>query len=109
MENPSRQSWSGLLHNLATILGGPAGRLPIIPFRDWLDRVRALGDDPERNPAFKILDFLENNFVRMAAGSVTLRTATARLDSLTMVRSTSLDMKHLEEYINYWRSVGVMQ
>jgi hypothetical protein len=62
-----------------------------------------------RNPAFKLLDFLEHNFLRMAAGSVTLRTATARLDSPTMVRSTSLDMKHLEEYINYWKIVGAMQ
>ena len=109
MENPSRQSWSGLLYNLASILGGLDGPLPVIPFPEWLERVRALGDDPERNSAFKILGFLENNFLRMAAGSVTLRTATARLDSPTMVRSTSLDVKHLEEYIQYWRSVGAMR
>lgn len=109
MENPSRQSWSGLLHKLASILGGPDGPLPVVLFSDWLDRVHALGEDPERNPAFKILGFLENNFVKMATGSVTLRTANTRLDSPTMVRSTSLDMKHLEEYINYWRVVGAMR
>ena len=109
MENPSRQSWSGLLHNLAIILGGPASPLPVIPFQDWLNRVRAQGDNPEHNPAFKILSFLEKHFVKIAGGSLTLRTATARLDSPTMVRSTSLDMKHLEEYISYWRSIGAMQ
>ncbi|KAF8887098.1 hypothetical protein BD779DRAFT_1611593 [Infundibulicybe gibba] len=110
MENPSRQSWSGLLNDLASILGGsPSTPVPLIPFSDWLDRVRNLGDDPARNPAFKVLAFLENDFVRMAAGTVILRTATARLDSPTMVRSTSLDKQHLEEYIGYWKRVGVMQ
>lgn len=109
MENPSRQSWSGLLHNLASILGGEGEPLPLIPFSEWIDRVRSLGDDPERNPAFKVINFLENDFVRMAAGTVILRTAEARLDSPTMVRSTSLDRQHLEEYVAYWRSVGAMQ
>ncbi|RDB14628.1 Non-canonical non-ribosomal peptide synthetase FUB8 [Hypsizygus marmoreus] len=108
MENPSRQSWNGLLHNLSSILGGPHGPLPLIPLDEWLDRVRAVGDDPSRNAAFKILSFLENEFQKMADGTVILRTATARLDSPTIVKSTAVDRKHLEEYVTYWRQVGAM-
>jgi hypothetical protein len=109
MENPSRQSWNGVLHTLASILGGSGEPLPIIPFPEWLDRVRSLGDDPAHNSAYKIISFLENDFVRLADGSVILKTSTARIDSPTMVKSTSMDKKHLEEYIAYWKNIGVMQ
>lgn len=108
MENPSRQAWSGLLREIAVILGGKSTPLPLVPLADWLERVRALGDDPASNVAFKILGFLENDFERMAAGSVILRTSTARLDSPTMVTSTAVDRGHMEEYVRYWKSVGAM-
>lgn len=109
MENPSRQSWNGIISNLASILGGKGDPLPSIPLSKWLARVRDLGDDPARNAAYKILSFLERDFQTMSNGTVILRTATARLDSPTMVRSTAVDRKHLEEYVSYWRCVGVMQ
>ncbi|KAF8059573.1 hypothetical protein FPV67DRAFT_1633230 [Lyophyllum atratum] len=109
MENPSRQSWSGIISNLADILGDTHGPLPSISLPKWLGRVRELGDDPARNAAFKILSFLERDFQTMSNGTVILRTSTARLDSPTMVRSTALDRKHLEEYVSYWRSTGAMQ
>lgn len=109
MENPSRQSWAGLLDNLATVLGGISTPLALIPFPEWLDRVRALGEDPERNAAFKVLNFLEHDFVRMASGPVILRTSTAREDSPTMVNSTAVDKRHLEEYVAYWRRVKALQ
>ncbi|TFY83837.1 hypothetical protein EWM64_g160 [Hericium alpestre] len=109
MENPSRQSWSGLLENLASVLGGSDGPLPMIPYDEWLRRVRDLGSDPEKNVAYKVMDFLENDFVRMASGSVVLGTDVAKRDSLTMVKSVALDKKHLAEYVGYWRSVGALQ
>ncbi|KAG6864883.1 putative NRPS-like protein biosynthetic cluster [Blastosporella zonata] len=109
MENPSRQSWTGIITNLSSIIGGNHGPLPLIPLSKWLDRVRDLDDDPSRNPAYKILSFLENDFQSMSNGTVILRTATARLDSRTMVKSTAVDRKHLEEYVSYWRSIGAMQ
>ncbi|KAG6856431.1 putative NRPS-like protein biosynthetic cluster [Tephrocybe sp. NHM501043] len=108
MENPSRQSWNGIISNLSIILGGPHGPLPLIPLSEWLGCVRDLGDDPARNAAYKILPFLERDFQTMSNGTVILRTATARLDSLTMVKSTALDRQHLDEYVSYWRSIGAM-
>jgi len=107
MENPSRQSWSSIISTIASILGGETGPLPSIPLSEWLDRVRKLGDDPARNAAYKILTFLEKHFQSMSDGTVILRTALSRLDSLSMVKSTAVDRKHLEEYLSYWQKVGV--
>jgi len=109
MENPSRQSWSGLLSLLSAILSDDSSRpLPKIAFGEWLNRVKGLGDDPERNPAYKIISFLEHDFVRMASGPVILGTSRAKQDSVTMVRSTAIDGRHLEEYVRYWKSVGAL-
>ncbi|KAG6884831.1 putative NRPS-like protein biosynthetic cluster [Termitomyces sp. T159_Od127] len=110
VENPSRQSWEGIMLSLSGILGERHGApLPLIPLAKWLARVRALGDDPKRNAAFKIMAFLERDFETMASGSVVLRTATARVDSVSMVRCTALDRRHVEEYVAYWRRVGAME
>ncbi|KNZ77600.1 L-aminoadipate-semialdehyde dehydrogenase large subunit [Termitomyces sp. J132] len=110
MENPSRQSWQGVMSNLSDILGECHGKpLPLIPLKKWLGRVRDLGDDHQRNVAYKILSFLERDFEMMSCGTVILCMATARSDSLTMVKSTALDRRHLEEYVSYWRSIGAME
>lgn len=107
MENPSRQSWQGLVENLASILGGSDQPLPIIPYTKWLEKVKAGGEG--KSPAFRVLSFLENDFIRMSSGDVILRTAETKLDSPTLVKSTAIDRKHLEEYIAYWRKIGAMQ
>ncbi len=106
MENPYRQSWEGLITNLASILGGDQP-LPIIPYEKWLEKVKAAGQD--KNPAFRVLSFLENDFIRMSSGDVVLRTAETKLDSSTLVKSTAIDREHLEEYVAYWRRIGAMQ
>ena len=46
VENPSRQTWAGVMDELALLLGG----LPRVPYDEWLGRARALGDDPAQNP-----------------------------------------------------------
>jgi len=103
MENPSRQSWEGLIDNLAHILGG----VPKVPFSQWLQKVKSTGEG--KSPAYRVINFLENDFVRMSSGRVILRTAETKLDSPTLVKSTSIDRRHLEEYVAYWRSIGAMQ
>ncbi|KIK64898.1 hypothetical protein GYMLUDRAFT_39839 [Collybiopsis luxurians FD-317 M1] len=103
LENPSRQSWANVLDGLAAILGSKDAPLPIILFNDWLDRARALGEDPSYNYALKVMHFLDQDFIRMASGTVVLRTASTKMDSPTLLRSTSLDKRPLEEYVAYWR------
>lgn len=103
LENHSRQSWPSALDGLAAILGSKDAPLPIIPFKDWLDRARVLREDPSCNYALKVMHFLEQDFIRMASGTVILRTAESKLDSPTLLRSMSLDKRHLEEHVAYWR------
>ena len=52
---------------------------------------------------------MENDFVRMSGGGVILRTAETKLDSPTLVKSASIDRRHLEECVAYWRRNGAMQ
>ena len=105
LENPSRQSWDGILRHLTSILGGKDTPFPLVPLSDWIHSIRALGEDPSMNIAFKILGFLERDFERIASGTVVLCTALTREDSLALVRSTALDNMHLEKYVAYWKSV----
>lgn len=98
LENPSRQSWRGVMGDFSSLLD-----LPLISLNEWLAKVRLLGDG---TPAFKIMHFLERDFARMASGEVILGTSEAKEDSRQMVTSTSLDRLHLEEYISYWEKVG---
>jgi len=53
MENPSRQSWEGLIDNLASILGG----VPKVPFGQWLQKMKSAGG--EKNPVYKVINFGE--------------------------------------------------
>lgn len=113
MENPSRQSWRDVLENLASILNSNnqpqlCQPLPIIPFATWLSRVQELGNDQEHNYALKVMPFLEHDFIRTASGVVVLGMTNAKLDSPTLVNSTALDRKHLEEYCDYWRKQGFL-
>jgi len=105
LENPSRQSWDGILRHLTSILGCKDAPFPLVPLTDWIRCVREFGEDPSINIAFKILGFLERDFERMSSGTVILRTALTREDSPTLVRSTALDSMHLEKYVAYWKSV----
>ncbi|TFK36292.1 hypothetical protein BDQ12DRAFT_687165 [Crucibulum laeve] len=109
MENPSRQSWSGLLHNLSHVLGTRDAPLPLIPFEEWLEKVRTFSNDQNENRALKVMNFLTHDFIRMASGTVVLGTSRAKDDSPTMVRSTSIDRQHLEEYCAYWKRVNLLK
>ena len=113
MENPSRQSWRDVLQNFASILSTNDGKaqpqpLPIIPFASWLSRVQELGNDQEQNYALKVMPFLESEFIRTASGVIILEMTNAKLDSPTLMSSTPLDRKHLEEYCDYWRKQGFL-
>lgn len=106
VENSSRQSWDGILRTFACILGEPGKPLPLVPFPKWLDRVKGLEDE---STAYKLISFLETDFVNLSNGSTIMRTSATRFDSPTMVKSTALDRKHLEEYIAYWKAFGMIQ
>ncbi|KAJ7584629.1 hypothetical protein C8J56DRAFT_1090464, partial [Mycena floridula] len=99
LENPTRQSWSTILQYLSTSLSPDP--LPLIPFEKWLDLVRESG---EKNPAWPLTKFMENDFERMSSGSVSLGTEFCRRDSATLEQSGPIERDCVEEYVAYWRS-----
>ncbi|KZV64745.1 acetyl-CoA synthetase-like protein [Peniophora sp. CONT] len=105
MENPARQTWSSVLKDLSALLGGAAS----VPYAEWLERVHALGNDPQENPASKLFEFLERDFLHMSSGLVALGTVRACSVSQTMSSSGPIERRHLEEYVHYWKSTGAME
>ncbi|KAK0202205.1 hypothetical protein DFS33DRAFT_1444321, partial [Desarmillaria ectypa] len=97
MENPARQEWTAVIDNLADILG-----IPVVGYAEWLERVRG------NEQVNKLIGFLERDFERMASGGVVLGTDEARKDSRGMRESGVVGRKEVEEYVNYWRRVGVL-
>lgn len=102
LENPVRQPWADVLSLLSQALGLTA----VIPFDQWLGQVRALDDDAERNPAGRLVKFLEEEFVSMASGTVVLDTTNARAASKTLAACGGIGERHVQLYVKYWRSVG---
>ncbi|KAK1221709.1 hypothetical protein PQX77_015480 [Marasmius sp. AFHP31] len=109
VENPVRQSWKEVLEYLSVLLAGPPGLeepLPLVSFSEWTERVRRCSDDPVKNPALKIIRFLEEDFVRMASGKVVLGTELACEDSVALKGSVPVGRRQVEEYWLYWQSRG---
>ncbi|KAK0457438.1 uncharacterized protein EV420DRAFT_1548198 [Desarmillaria tabescens] len=90
MENPARQEWTAVIDNLADILG-----IPVVGYAEWLERVRG------NEQVNKLIGFLERDFERMASGG-------RGKDSRGMRESGVVGRKEVEEYVNYWRRVGVL-
>ncbi|KAI4261875.1 MAG: hypothetical protein L6R42_002935 [Xanthoria sp. 1 TBL-2021] len=70
VENPVGQSWREMTSILAEALHIPASN--VIPFGLWMERVR---NAPQKNnPASTLIEFLEDNFLRMSCGGLILDT-----------------------------------
>ncbi|KAE8217781.1 hypothetical protein CF319_g8204 [Tilletia indica] len=86
--------------------------IPIVDFPSWLEAVRnADGDDGEgsKNPARKLLSFLEGDFVPIATGRVVLDMTLARgLSDELKARVDAVGERHVGEYVGYWRRMGLL-
>ncbi|CBF89312.1 hypothetical protein AN0523.2 [Aspergillus nidulans FGSC A4] len=84
IENPVRQPWPDMLTILADALDIP--RTNAVPFKEWLRRVRhfppSLGFS--ENPAARLADFFETDFLRMSCGGMILDTTRSREHSATL-------------------------
>ncbi len=97
MENPARQEWTAVIDDLADILG-----IPVLDYAEWLKRVRG------NEQVNKLIGFLERDFKWMASGGVVLGTDEAKKDSRGMRESDVVGQKEVEEYVDYWRGVGIL-
>jgi hypothetical protein len=102
LENPCRQSWSDVLRVFSKLIGSPGEERPIVPFPEWLRLISTLGDDAEKNPALKIMGFLELEFLTMAKGDVVLDVSNTLADSKTLREAGPLDESHFRKYLEFW-------
>jgi len=105
VENPVRQSWSEVLALLAAELGIPAENK--IPYGEWLQRVRDFPRERDsENPARKVMQFLEEHFLRMATGGLVLGTDEAVKVSKTLASATRVEEGLIRKYVQTWKEIG---
>lgn len=105
------QPWKETNRVLATAVGIP-NSTPLVPFKEWVRRVRASPLIPEtENPIARpgMPDWLETNFERMACSELILDTTRAKQDSHTMgsiIGPVSPEL--VQKFVDYWRSIGFL-
>ena len=109
MDNPVGQPWRDMNPVLARLLGVPAEA--ILPFRDWMKRVRTspLVRETE-NPTMRngMEDFLEKNFEKMSCGGLVLDTQRARGHSVTMAAEGPVSEEVVGRYVEAWTRIGFL-
>lgn len=102
VENPVGQPWSQLNTILSDALGIPS----LIPFEEWVERVRAAPQ--HNNPAATLLEFLDSNYLRMSCGGLVLdvKKALEHSKSLTTVGAVSEEV--VRKYARIWKEIGFL-
>ncbi|KAL8382486.1 hypothetical protein RB595_006323 [Gaeumannomyces hyphopodioides] len=111
IDNPVRQPWSGVLQVLAAALppAGSPGPLAVVPFDEWVRRVRSFPGTPEDNPAVRLADFLDENFVRMSCGGMLLDTQKCCRHSPTLSAQGPVSVEVAKRYLDWWKLKGFLQ
>ncbi|PNY29434.1 Polyketide synthase [Tolypocladium capitatum] len=101
IDNPVRQPWEKMIPDLAEQLGVPRGNL--LPFNEWIGRVRDFDGPAEDNPAAKLVDFLDDNFLRMSCGGLLLDTAKSCEHSPTLAAVGPVGVDVMKKYVAWWK------
>lgn len=101
IDNPVGQSWKNMSPVLAAALDIPHHN--IIPFEDWIKRVRRSPLSEAENPAAHLVDFLEVHFERMSCGGIILDIQRAREHSETMAAEGPISAEVARSYISAWK------
>lgn len=107
IDNPVRQQWSDMIPVLAEGLDIPLAN--VIPFDEWVRRVRSFPGMVEwDNPAAKLIDFLDNNFLRMSCGGLLLETTKSCEHSPTLAAVGPVGVETVRKYIQWWKETGFL-
>jgi acyl transferase domain-containing protein/nucleoside-diphosphate-sugar epimerase/acyl carrier protein/SAM-dependent methyltransferase len=107
IDNPVRQPWTEMIPLLADSLNIP--RDNIVPFKEWVRRVRAFPGAVEwDNPAALLIDFLDDNFLRMSCGGLLLGTAKSCEHSKTLSAVGPVSADVARKYIQSWKDSGFL-
>ncbi|KAL2810527.1 hypothetical protein BJX63DRAFT_434174 [Aspergillus granulosus] len=106
IDNPVRQPWREMIPVLGQSLGVPRDR--IIPFADWVQRVRSFAGSEVDNPAIRLIEFLDSNFLRMSCGGLLLETTKAREHSRTLAQEGPVSEDVARRYVKAWKEMGFL-
>jgi len=108
IDNPVGQPWKQMILTLANCLNVPM-QTGIVPFEEWVRRVRNFSGSVEKdNPAFKLIDFLDTNFLRMSCGGLLLETKHSREHSKTLRELGPVSEDVVRGYVRYWQRIGFL-
>ncbi|OXV11593.1 hypothetical protein Egran_00646 [Elaphomyces granulatus] len=107
IENPVRQPWREMILILADALGVP--NTNIVPFEDWINRVRRFpGSIETDNPAGRLVGFLDEHFIRMSCGDLILDTAKSTEHSETLRNEDPISADLVNRYVSAWKDMGFL-
>lgn len=114
IENPVRQPWSKTIALLSDALRVDGKPIAIVPFHEWVRRVRnwphSEHNSPKgANPGYLLVDFLESNFIRMSCGGLLMGTSNAREHSSTLAKLGSVSDNLIRLFIESWKDTGFLQ
>jgi iterative type I PKS product template protein len=103
VDHPTGQSWKEMNAILSSALKIPS----LIPFEEWLDRVRKA---PQKgNPAALLAEFLESNYLRMSCGGLVLDVAHSLEQSASLRELGPVPEKVVRKYIHIWKEIGFLE
>ena len=102
IENPIGQSW----REMNTILSSALNIPDLIPFDEWVGRVKAAGQ--RHNPAYTLLDFLDGNYLRMSCGGLVLDVKRTLEHSETLRSVGRVSEEVVRKYVHVWREIGFL-
>lgn len=106
VDNPMGQPWKEISAILTTALHISENN--IIPFQDWITRVRQSPLPETDNPAVRLVDFLEKHFERMACGGIVLDTRRAEERSRTLAMQGPVSAEVVRSYVRRWKEGGFL-
>lgn len=102
IDNPVRQEWKTMIPVLANALDIPHSN--VVPFERWIERVRACTNLPEKeNPAIYLIDFLDDNFLRMSCGGLLLSTEKSMEHSRTLRAVGPVSKETVLLFVKSWK------
>ncbi|KNG83914.1 putative polyketide synthase, partial [Aspergillus nomiae NRRL 13137] len=108
IENPVRQPWPEMISILSDALEIPQAN--IVPYEKWLQRVRNYPPSiaGSENPAVRLIDFFETDFLRMSCGGMILDTTQSKEHSATLRSLGPIDRELVMKYIRAWKDSGFL-
>jgi acyl transferase domain-containing protein/thioester reductase-like protein/acyl carrier protein/ubiquinone/menaquinone biosynthesis C-methylase UbiE len=105
IDNPVRQPWEDMIPVLANAMG----IRNVISFKEWVRRVRHFPGSVEHdNPAAKLIEFLDDNFLRMSCGGLLLDTTQSQEHSGTLRGIGPVSVEVTQKYVNSWKQMGFL-